>query len=146
MTETATIPLWEPDHPYRAEEGNYRCPRNRRDEVHQEHDSWAEFAYTSTDWMDPKGTYFDSDPDYNLLYRWDWHIPDPADYEPGEEIPGQTLRLYFILQRKADCRSVFVHNVTAEDEPAVRAWLTERAKTIRAIWAPIIGEDGADAS
>lgn len=132
--------LWEFDHPYYANKGNFRANSRLHPEVHQEHESWAEFA-VSKPWDDDSGTYFNSDPDYNLLYRWDWDVPDPADYE-GEEAPGQTLKLYFVLQRKADLRSTFINNVTAEDEPAIRAWLTERSTTVRAIWAPIIESAG----
>jgi hypothetical protein len=37
--------------------------------------------------------------------------------------------------------------VTDEDEPAVRAWLAERAKTIAAIWEPLsLATNGGDPS
>ena len=52
--------------------------------------------------------------------------------------------MYWVLQRKAILRST-VCVVTEADEPAVRAWLAERARTIAAIWEPIglATEDGA---
>lgn len=123
--------LWECNHPYYATEGCYFVAGNRWGDVHAEWDSWADFY---EEWGN-------SDPDLNLLYRWDWNRPDPADYEPfGEEVPGDYLQLFYMMQRKA---RPFSHNiqVTEADEPAVRAFLAERARTVRAIWEPIIEGD-----
>jgi hypothetical protein len=119
--------LWEIDHPYYCTEGNYFVPGTRWHEVHNEYDSWAEFF---EDWGS-------TDEDMNLVFRWDWKRSDPQDYEPyGEEVPGDKLHVYWVLQRKAILRST-VCVVTEADEPAVRAWLVERAQTIAAIWEPI---------
>jgi hypothetical protein len=125
-TETETH-LWDTNHPYYCEHGNYFVGRERWHEVHEEFDSWADFY----------GAWGNSDEDMNLVFRWDWNVPDPADYEDEDEMPTQTLNVYWVLQRKAILRSTTCI-VTPDDEPAVRAWLTERAKTIRAIWAPIL--------
>lgn len=88
-----------------------------------------------------EGGFYNGDRDLNLLYRWDWqawHLKYPEDF-PDEE--GRTerhvLELYFMLQRKAFCRSLYVE-VTEADEPEVRTWLEGCAKTIRALWEPII--------
>lgn len=115
--------LWEIDHPYYCTEGNYY-----ENGLHQAYDSWQAFY---EDWGH-------NDPDLNLVFRWDWDRPDPSDYEPyGETVPGDTLKVFWVLQRKAILRST--ECVIAEaDEPAVRAWLAERAKTIAAIWQPIL--------
>lgn len=114
--------LWEAAHPYYCNEGNFhrngQCVR---------FGSWAEFMADG---------WGDSDHDLNLLFRWDWKRADPDDYEPGEELPGDRLALFFMLQRKGDFWSVEVA-VTEDDEPAVREWLAGRAKTIAAIWTPI---------
>lgn len=118
--------LRESDHPYYCTEGNYFVPGTRWGEVHAEYDSWTEFY---EEWGS-------SDEDMNLVFRWDWKRPNPDDYDEGEELPPETLNVYWVLQRKAILRST-VCVVTAADEPAVRAWLAERAKTIAAIWAPI---------
>lgn len=126
--------LWEHDHPYYASDGCYFTPGHKWHEVHSEWESWEDF-------YEAWGT---NDPDLNLLYRWDWNRPDAADYEfereenPEFQMPGDTLHLYFMLQRKARPHSHAI-TITEADEPAVREWLTERAKTIRAIWAPILG-------
>jgi hypothetical protein len=130
--------LWEYDHPYYCTEGNYLYSPVRHSDVtvHDQLPSWE--AFKESGW-------FDNDRDLNLLFRWDWkawHLEFPEDY-PDEQ--GRTeshdLQLYFMLQRKAFCRSVYVA-VTPEDEPEVRAWLEECAKTIRAIWEPILPSEG----
>lgn len=117
--------LWEVGHPYYCNEGNF-YERG----MHEVYDSWANFI---ADWGD-------TDPDMNLVFRWDWKRADPADYEveleEGEDLPPDTLNVYWVLQRKAILRSTECI-VTEDDEPAVREWLTERAKTITAIWRPI---------
>jgi hypothetical protein len=77
-----------------------------------------------------------NDHDMNLVFRWDWKRADPDDYEDGEELPPDTLAVYWVLQRKAILRSTECV-VTEADEPAVRAWLADRAKTVAAIWQPL---------
>ncbi|WP_030149529.1 hypothetical protein [Mycetocola saprophilus] len=135
---TETKHLWEHNHSYYCTEGCYFVGGREYHLVHAKHESWADF-------MDDWG---DSDPDYNLLFRWDWVREDPADYayeiaeDPSFEIPGDTLKLFFFLQRKA---KPFSHHIAVkpEDEPAVREWLTAKAEHMRGIWAPLL--DGAAA-
>lgn len=132
--------LWEYDHPYYCNEGNFFWSPARDPEyvVHNEYGSWADFI---DDWGD-------SDPDLNLVFRWDWQRSDPSDWsyeienDPEFELPGDVLKLFFMLQRKAFCRSVHV-NVTEDDESIVRDWLTKRAATMRAIWEPLLTLAGA---
>jgi hypothetical protein len=124
--ETGTRHLWEYDHPYYCAAGNFHVRRDVDNAQHVLHDSWSDF-------MDTWGT---SDHDLNLVFRWDWSRADPSDYEPGEDVPGDTLELFVVLQRKADLWSHTIA-VTEADEPAVREWLAGRAKTITAIWEPI---------
>ena len=121
--------LWEYDHPYYCNEGNYLAsPVNHAHlECWQKYDSWKAFF---EDWG---GT----DPDLNLVFRWDWHawhLEYPEDY-PGSE--KHELTLFFMLQRKAFNKSVTVA-VTEADEPAIREWLRQRAKTVAAIWEPLL--------
>jgi hypothetical protein len=129
--------LWEYDHPYYCTEGNflYAPYQHSHLTVHDVLPSWEAFK--------SEGGFYDADRDMNLLWRWDWkawHLEFPEDY-PDEQ--GRTerheLQLFFMLQRKAFCRSLSI-DVTPADEPEVRAWLEECAKTIRAIWAPILPE------
>lgn len=118
--------LWEIDHPYYCSEGNYYVSGSQWGDVHSEYASWQDF-------IEDLG---DTDPDLNLVFRWDWKRADPADYEDSEELPPDRLFVYWVLQRKAILRSTECV-VTEEDEPAVREWLTERAKTITALWEPL---------
>jgi len=124
---TEQRPLWEYDHPYYCAEGNYF-----KNGQHLTYGSWAEFH---AEW----GSL---DDDLNVVFRWDWKTPDPTDYDEddGEEIPPATLNVYWVLQRKAILRSTECP-VTEADEPAIRAWLTRKARYVAAIWEPLL--DGA---
>lgn len=119
--------LWEIGHPYYCTEGNYYVGGGRWNEVHTSYDSWADFH---ADWGD-------TDPDMNLVFRWDWKRWDASNYEESEEPAPDVLQVFWVLQRKAILRSTECV-VTEADEPAVRAWLAERARTITAIWEPIM--------
>ncbi|MFJ6215086.1 hypothetical protein ACIQGZ_17380 [Streptomyces sp. NPDC092296] len=117
--------LWEIDHPYYASEGDYQV-RDR----HAVYSSWQDFTVS---------IFHSGDPNLNFLYRWDWDKPGYHGWE-GPEV----LRLYFVLQRKGICSSVQMP-VAEADEPAVRAWLVERARTVVDVWAPIALHGAADA-
>lgn len=118
---TAEARLWEIDHPYYCTEGNYYKNGN-----HLTYDSWADFI---AEW----GAL---DPDLNLVFRWDWKRADPDD-DGITRVPEDRLLVFWVLQRKAILRSTEC-TVTEADEPAVREWLTKRARTVAAIWEPII--------
>jgi hypothetical protein len=111
--------LWEVEHPYYANEGNFYAKGH-----HQTFGSWTEF-------LEDEG---DSDLDLNLVYRWDWTL---EEVEEGEERSDRDeLKIFFILQRKAICRSVAI-SVTKADEEAVRAYLLPRWAKIQELWAPM---------
>ena len=120
-TPEQMIHLWEVDHPYYCQEGN----AYKRD-LANGFESWADFTET---------LFHHGDTDQNLVFRWDWtswrRHPDP---DLRSDSPDE-LTLFFVLQRKAILCSASIL-VTDEDEPAVRAWLAERAKTITALWDP----------
>lgn len=121
--------LWEYDHPYYCAEGNYLASPVRDAEL----DCWQKYE----SWQDFHDEWGSTDPDLNLIFRWDWHawhLEYPEDHPEGE---AHELSLFLMLQRKAFNKSINVA-VTAEDEPAVREWLQQRAKTIAAIWEPLI--------
>jgi len=126
MSADVAIPhLWEIDHPYYATTGNYYAPPH---ECHTEFSSWRSFTGS---------TFCHGDRSLNLLYRWDWYSPT-RDPDPDLRHDGvDYLSLYFILQRKAIACSVNIR-VNDEDEPDVRAWLTDCAATLAAIWEPIL--------
>jgi hypothetical protein len=119
--------LWEYDHPYYCGEATWYCGADGTFDHHR-WSSWREFRH---------GTVFvDGDRDQNLLIRWDWlswrRHPDPSrrSDQPDE------LCLYFVIQRKPILCSHYIE-VTDEDEPEVRMWLEECARTIGQIWEPI---------
>jgi hypothetical protein len=125
--------LWDHGHPYYCSEGCYYTRGTEWSQVHADWDSWESFL---ADWGDV-------DPDYNLLFRWDWEKADPSDYaveaeaDPEFEMPGDVLKLFFYLQRKAKPFSHHIEVVEA-DEESVRAWLSERAEHMRKLWSPLL--------
>lgn len=102
--------LWEPEHAYHCSDTNYYSA-----DTAQTFDSWDLF-------LEEEGG---SDLDYNLVFRWDW------------DRKARALTVYYVGQRKGLFRSVKVRGMHADDEPAVRAWLTTRWEHLRALWAPI---------
>jgi len=124
--------LWEVNHPYYCTEGNYYVGGNRWSDVHTEFGSWAEFY---SEW----GT---GDEDYNAIFRWDWIVPDPADYGTDVGLPPEKLTIFWVLQRKAILRSTTCV-VTRDIEPQIREWLAKRATHTRALWEPLLDVEGA---
>lgn len=114
--------LWEAKHSYYCEEANYfaRGP----DQPGNEYLSWADF-------FEAEG---DSDPDMNLLFRWDWREADPDETSWGNK--EETLMLYWMGQRKGLYRWTAVR-VSKDDEPAIRKWLTGRLEHLLELWAPL---------
>ena len=114
-----TLHLWEVKHPYYANHGNFFA----RD-YHSTYGSWTAFA-------ESEGS---EDMDLNLVYRWDWSEEEAE--EDGTPSGRDELTIFFMLQRKAICRSVAV-SVTKEDEEAVRAYLLPRWERLQELWAPM---------
>lgn len=123
-----TTKLWDVDHPYYCNESNHFAQG-----WNIQHGSWAEF-------VEGMGA---SDPDLNLLFRWDWKRyagDDGPDLEPGDSGAGRTIRhelqTFWVMQRKGIfcCHEI---DVTEEDEPAVREWLTGRFKHLLRLWEPL---------
>ena len=121
MTDQPITHLWEVDHPYYCQEGNYFKPGQ-----HTHFASWAEFTEETL--------FVTADRDQNFLIRWDWRKPGFHEWE-GQEY----LLLFFVLQRKAILCSVEMP-VSEADEPAVRCFLTECAQTMRATWEPLLNQ------
>ena len=115
--------LWEVDHPYYCNQGNYYAPGNQQPTMHYE--SWQEF-------FDAEG---DSDADMNLLFRFDWRKADPN----GENWGNKTdqLSLFWIGQRKVLYRWSTIEVMDA-DEPAARAWLQTRLDCLLTLWEPLL--------
>lgn len=109
--------LWEVEHSYYCEEGNYF-----EQGCNTKYDSFADFLEESG--------YIDLD--YNLLFRWDWKKGE-------EEEEGDTLSLFWMQQRKGKYVSETI-KVTEADEPAVRAFLQRAFNHLAALWLPILFE------
>lgn len=78
-----TMHLWEIDHPYYCNEGNYF-----KAGMHSHFETWADFAqpFSFGKGLEEIGNMlYDFDDDLNFLYRWDWLRPDPADYKYERE-------------------------------------------------------------
>lgn len=72
--------------------------------------------------------------DHNLVFRWD--VRDDVRDTPG----GLTLEVFFMLQRKGAFIPCVV-DITAEDLPAIEAWLAPHWEHMRKLWAPFSGVD-----
>ena len=120
--------LWEANHRYYCNEGNYYASGN--DQPVGRYRTWAEF-------MSEEG---DSDPDYNLLFRWDWR--EGADWGHGTEFNGDenyrngVLLLFWMGQRKGLYRWSEIE-VCRADEPAIREFLSARFDHLKSLWGPI---------
>ncbi|MEU5476684.1 hypothetical protein [Streptomyces mirabilis] len=123
--------LWQVEHPHYCRLGNFYAPPS--EDPHLSYDSWAEFH---ADWGD-------SDPDLNHVFRWDWERDTGQYLEDGEDPEPDLLKVFWVLQSKAILRSTQCV-VTEADEPAVRAWLAERAQYVRALWEPLLDNPAPD--
>lgn len=108
--------LWEIDHPYYCNLGNYGI-----NNCGQEYESWQDF-------FDAEGN---ADMDYNLVFRWDWKKAT-AD----NELDFDTLFVFFMGQRKGLYRWVEIE-ISDADEDAVRAWLKTRWDYLKTVWEGI---------
>ncbi len=118
--------LWEADHAYYCSESNYYAPGGDQPSAHYR--AWDEF-FTSEG---------DCDPDYNLLFRWDWYeggfggseFTGDVNYRNGQ------LSLFWMGQRKGLYRWNTVE-VCRADEPAIRAFLEGRFRYLKELWEPL---------
>lgn len=115
--------LWEIEHPYYCNEGNW-CTN----EAHDHHKSWADF----------ETEYSDADFDMNLVFRFDWREGEwggsafngDANYRNGY------LQIFWMGQRKGLYRYSTVE-VCRADEPAVIAFLKPRWEHMVKLWEGI---------
>lgn len=117
--------LWEIDHPYYCNQGNYYASES----VEDKHKSWGSFITKNAD----------ADMDMNLAFRFDWHegqenglgefTGDP-NYRNGE------LLIFWMGQRKGLYRYSRIE-VCRNDEPAVIEFLRPRWEHMKLLWEPI---------
>lgn len=123
--------LWEVDHPYYCNRGNYFAPR--REKVDDRYKSWGDFL----------ANYHDADFDMNLLFRWDWYEGSDDD---EEEYPkafngdinyrNGELFIFWMGQRKGLYRWTTIE-VCRADEPAVIEFLKPRLAHLLKLWEPL---------
>lgn len=121
--------LWDVDHPYYCNEGNYFA---KAVDCHSHHQRWQDFIAAEGD----------ADLDMNLIFRFDWDAPH-EDEDPEKGIAWQgdiyyrdsLLKLFYMGQRKGLYRWVTV-DVCRADEPAVREFLKIRWEHMRKLWEP----------
>lgn len=116
--------LWEVDHPYYCSESNYYSR-----ECHSSYRSWPEFLAEEGE----------SDPDYNLVFRFDWR--EGEDWGVGEYTGDPYYRyaqlwIFWIGQRKGLFRTTCTE-VCRADEPAIIEFLKPRLTHLLRLWEPL---------
>lgn len=111
--------LWEIDHPYYCNEGNYFTSTC----VHDEHKTWADFY----------SAYSNADFDLNLLFRFDWTEDEDAPFNGDKYYRNGILKIFWMGQRKGIYRYSTVE-VCRADEPAVIEFLKPRWDHMRHLW------------
>lgn len=122
--------LWEIDHPYYCNEGNYFAKGSEQPHTHYQ--TWASF-------MDGWGN---SDMDYNFLIRWDWDEEEERAYTGDDYYRNGVLKVFWMGQRKGLYLWSTVE-VCRADEPAVREFLQTRWEYMRKMWEPFSCENAA---
>jgi hypothetical protein len=118
--------LWEVDHPYYCNNGNYYSS-----DCGEQYESWAEFF----------GANGDSDFDMNLVFRFDWMegLDDdekPLPFNGDVNYRNGKLYVYWMGQRKGLYRYSMV-DVCRADEPAVIEFLKPRLAHLLKLWEPL---------
>jgi hypothetical protein len=125
---TADTHLWEVDHPYYCNEGNYYA--SSADGLGPQFKTFATFL---AEWGD-------ANLDMNLVFRWDW--TEGGD-QAGEPFNGDVnyrngvLKVFIMGQRKGLYNWATVE-VCRADEPAVRDYLLPRLQRLMDLWSPMI--------
>lgn len=115
MTVNATTKhLWEIDHSYYCSLESYFS-----NETYTHFESFDEFLEM----------WGDADPDYNLLFRWDWR----TGYEYRT---GHVLEIFWIAQRKGYFMSTSI-DVTPDDEQRVIKFLKPKKDHLFDLWEGI---------
>ena len=118
--------LWEVNHPYYCNEGNYFATRD----VETYYRSFADFL---EEWGD-------ADLDYNLLFRWDWVETDPeteeSNFNGDINYRNGKLKLFWMGQRKGLYQYSIVE-VCRADEADVIEFLKPRHEYLKSLWEPL---------
>lgn len=123
--------LWEVEHPYYMNEGNYFS-----NDCHTEYKTWAEFI----------AEFVNSDLDYNWFVRWDWLEGEgwnAGEYNGDDYYRHARFMLQLIGQRKAKLLS-FEIAVCRADEPAILEFLQPRWEYMQEMWEPFASYTSKD--
>jgi hypothetical protein len=123
--------LWEANHPYYCNEGNYYTSES----IGAEYKSWGEFVASEGD----------ADLDMNLIFRFDWLEGEDHDllpYNGDDYYRNGKLMLFYMGQRKGLYRYCSIE-VCRADEPAVSEWLMIRWNHMKLLWAPLSGAEAS---
>lgn len=109
-TKTNTLHLWEVKHPYHCN---------------------PQYVSNWNTWKDFLAEFGDSDPDYNLVFRWDWLKAGNLHGLTHDEV-----HIHMVAQRKG---FVFTAKtkVSSEDEASVIEWLKPRLEYLKSLQLPI---------
>lgn len=126
MTSEKRKRLWDVDHPYFCRPENFHC-------------NGCSHTYGS---VDEFMSDHSSDPDLNLLFRWDWRTPR-CDDGYGE---NEVVELFFVKQRKGAFFSALVmispdREERERDEQALHCYIKARWDHMRLLWSPFSGVD-----
>ena len=113
--------LWEVDHPYYCNEGNYYA----RESVCDEFKRFSDFLVE----------YESADFDLNLVFRFDWEEEENS-YNGDDNYRNGRLKIFWMGQRKGLYRYSIIE-VCRADENSVIKFLTPRWSHIRLLWEPI---------
>jgi hypothetical protein len=117
--------LWEIEHPYYCNEGNYFAS----EKVGTDYRTFSEF-------LEAEGS---QDEDLNLIFRWDWQEGEDHElptYNGDNYYRNGRLMLFYMGQRKGLYRYVSVE-VCRADEPAVIEFLKPRWEHMKLLWEGI---------
>lgn len=121
--------LWEVDHSYYCNEGNYFTAKS----VESYFKSFADFMQE----------YGDADMDYNLLFRWDWVEYDDDgnnNFNGDNYYRNGRLKLFWMGQRKGLYQYSIVE-VCRADEPDVLEFLRPRLAYLMSLWSPLTDKE-----
>lgn len=119
--------LWEIEHSYYCNEGNYYAPG--REQPGSEWKSWTDFY----------NEFKDADFDYNYLIHFDWDESDDGGnntYKGDDNYRNGKLKIFWLAQRKGLYRWDIIE-VCRNDEENIKEFLKPRWEYIKELWEPI---------
>ena len=117
--------LWEVEHPYYCNEGNYFA-----------NESCESYFKTIDGFLSGN---MNSDFDMNLVFRWDWveeNDEGESDYNGDDYYRNGLLKIFWLGQRKGLYRWSIIE-VCRADEEKVISFLMPRLEHLMNMWQPL---------